>query len=119
MSVIVVGVTPRDNVCLSSINTGLLVVLYIDMVLFFMEASVGGGQLVDLLDSIRRSWFVRLVFTDNWSPGSSIFLALMEMSGYCGFVCCCVVVLVAVCCVLTSGTWSLDNNLVGEVCCVY
>ena len=86
MSVIVVGVTPRDNVCLSSINTGLLVVLYIDMVLFFMEASVGGGQLVDLLDSIRRSWFVRLVFTDNWSPGSSIFLALMEMSGYCGFV---------------------------------
>ena len=70
--------------------------LYIDIVLFLMVASVG-GQLVDLLDSTSMYWLGRVVLTDKWSPGDIILLVFMEMSRWCSFVCCCVAVLVAVC----------------------
>ena len=100
ISVAVVGVNLSDKVCLPSIKIGLLVMLYIDIVLFLIEASVGGGQLVDLLASTSMSWSGRLVLTNRWSPGSIIFLVLIDMSRFCGFVCCCVAVIVVlvVCC---------------------
>ena len=40
----VVGVNFRDNVCLPSNNTGLLVVFVTLIRLFFIAASVGGGH---------------------------------------------------------------------------
>ena len=87
-----------EIVCFPSLRIGLLLVLYIDVVLFLMEASVGGGQLVDLLDSTNKSLSGRLVLTDRRSPSSIILLVFIEMSGCCGFVCCCVAVLLAVYC---------------------
>ena len=98
--VCVVGDSLRDSVFLPSIIIGLVVLLYISMLLFLMDARVGGGQLLDLLASTSISWSGRFVLTDRWSPGSRILLVFMDIS------LCCVVSG----CVGTGGTWSLDNN---------
>ena len=71
------------------------------MLLFLIDASVRGGQLVDLVASTSISWSGRFVLTDRWSPGSRILFVFMDIS-----LCC-----VASGCVLASGTWSLDNDL--------
>ena len=71
--VVVVGVSFRDSVFLPSMSTG-LVVLWITMLWFLIEASVGGGQLLELVAFTSISWSGRCVFTDRWSPGSRILL---------------------------------------------
>ena len=81
--VCVVGVSLSDSVFLPSIIIGLVVLLYISMLLFLMDASVGGGQLVDLVASISISWPGRFVLTDRWSPGSRILLVFMDISLCC------------------------------------
>ena len=98
--VVVVGVSFRDSVFLPSMSTGLVVVLWISMLWFLMDANVGGGQLLELVASTNISWSGRCVLTDRWSPGSRILLVFMDIS------LCCVVSG----CVGTGGTWSLDNN---------
>ena len=98
--VCVVGVSLSDSVFLPSISIGLVVLLWISMLLFLMDASVGGGQLVDLVASTSISWSGRFVLINRWSPGSRILFVFMDIS------LCCVVSG----CVGTGGTWSLDNN---------
>ena len=100
ISVGVVGVSFRDSVLLPLMSIGLVVVLWISMLWFLMDANVGGGQLLELVASTNISWSGRCVLTDRWSPGSRIFLVFMDIS------LCCVVSG----CVGTGGTWSLDNN---------
>ena len=101
----VVGVSFRDSVFLPSMSTGLVVVLWISMLWFLMDANVGGGQLLELVASTNISWSGRCVLTDRWSPGSRILFVLMDIS----------LCYVVSGCVVTSGTWSLDNNLVSGV----
>ena len=100
ISVCVVGVSFRDSVLLPSMSIGLVVVLWISMLWFLLDANVGGGQLLQLVASTNISWSGRCVLTDRWSPGSRILLVFMDIS------LCCVVSG----CVVTGGTWSLDNN---------
>ena len=63
--VYIVGVSLSDSVFLPSIIIGLVVLLYISMLLFLMDARVGGGQLLDLLASTSISWSGRFVLTDR------------------------------------------------------
>ena len=125
--VCVVGVS--DSVFLPSISIGLVELLWISMLLFLMDARVGGGQLLDLLASTSISWSGRFVLTDRWSPGRRILLVFMDISLCCVLSGCVLtsgtwslgnslvsgVVLVLIGCVLTSGTWSLGTNLVSGV----
>ena len=55
ISVCVVGVIFSDRVCLPSNRTGVLVWFGTLMVLFLMDARVGGGQLSDFCASIKIS----------------------------------------------------------------
>ena len=103
MLVGVVDVSFRDNVFLPSISIGLVVLLWISMLWFLIEANVVCVHLLDLVASTSISWSGRCVFTDRWSPGSRILLVFMDIS------LCCVVSG----CVGTGGTWSLGNNPVG------
>ena len=72
--------------------------------------------MVNLVASTSISWSGRFVLIDRWSPVSRIIFVFMDIS-----LCC-----VARGCVLTSGTWSLGNDLVSEAvfvlivlrCCV-
>ena len=116
MLVGVVGVSFRDSVLLPLMRTGLVVLLWISMLWFLMEASVGGGQLLALVASTSISWSGRCVLTDRLSPGSRILLVFMDISLGC----------VVSGCVVTGGTWSLGGSPVGVavlvlivfVCCV-
>ena len=83
MSAVGVGVNLKDSVFLLSISMGLVVLLWISMLWFLIEASVGGGQWLGLLASTSISWSGRCVLTDRWSPGSRILLVLMDISLGC------------------------------------
>ena len=61
--VCVVGVSLRDSVFLPSIIIGLVVLLYISMLLFLMDARVGGGQLFDIVASTTICWSGKSVVT--------------------------------------------------------
>ena len=47
MLICVVGVSLMDSVFLPLISMGLVVVLWMSILLFLIDARVGGGQLVD------------------------------------------------------------------------
>ena len=81
ISVCVVGVILSERVCFPSNRTGVCNWLGTWMVLFFMEASVGGGQLEDFCASIIISWSGSSVCTESSSPGIIILLDFMETSG--------------------------------------
>ena len=81
MSVCVVGVILSERVCFPSNRTGVLVWFGTLMVLFLMEARVGGGQLDDFCASITISWSGSSVWTESSSPGIIIFLDFIETSG--------------------------------------
>ena len=83
ISVCVVGVSFRDSVLLPSMSIGLVVVLWISMLWFLIDANVGGGQLLELVASTNISWSGRCVLTDRWSPGSRILLVFMDISLCC------------------------------------
>ena len=100
-----------------------------------MVASCGAGHWLALKASTSTCWSGKLTGKSVVSPGMSIVLCLMCTRGVLCVVCCALltsgtwslgdnlvsgVVLCVVCCVvLTSGTWSLGNNLVsGAVLCV-
>ena len=73
-----------ERVCFPSNRTGAWDWLGIWMVLSFMEAIVGGGQLEDFCASIIISWSGSSVCTESSSPGIIIFLDFMETSGVLG-----------------------------------
>ena len=81
MSVCVVGVILSERVCFPSNRTGVLVWFGTLMVLFLMDARVGGGQLDDFCASITISWSGSSVWTESSSPGIIIFLDFIETSG--------------------------------------
>ena len=70
-----------DRVCFPSNRIGVLVLFGILMLLFFMAARVGGGQLLDFCASINISWSGSSVRTVRSSPGIIIFLHFIETSG--------------------------------------
>ena len=79
----VVGVSFRDSVLLPSMSIGLVVVLWISMLWFLIDANVGGGQFLELVASTSIFWSGSCVLTDRWSPGSRILLVFMDISLFC------------------------------------
>ena len=96
-----------------------------------MVASCGAGHWLALKASTSTCWSGKLTGKSVVSPGMSIVLCLICTRGVLCVVCCALltsgtwslgdnlvsgVVLCVVCCVvLTSGTWSLGDNLVSGV----
>ena len=87
----VVGISRRDSVFFPSNITGVLEVLVNFVTLFVIEASVGGGQELDLAASSTISWSGRSVLISRLSPGNRIRFALMDISECCVLASGCVV----------------------------
>ena len=74
LSVCVVGVSLKDRVWVPSSNIGCLVLLWSWVILFLVEASIGGDQLLELLASMsilfwKLSLYCEVVTWDDYLLG--------------------------------------------------
>ena len=75
-----VGVNQIDSVFFLSSNTGSFVVFVTFIMLFFIAANVGGGQVFTFMASTTICWSGRSVLIFRWSPGNIILFALIDTS---------------------------------------